>query len=260
MTWLELSFRSLTPHATTSRTLTLPKNQLKLRDILKNANDPQDLLFRDLKEFFEEHCQDANVFSEQLSALANLFSNRMQAFKSLLEGELRLPNASSEAFDELNKRASNVTGISGNLRLQAFCKKLTSYRGTVDETEELVSLAAGKPTTMWFDQDFDDARIGLQEFARQFRVLEAHANVADRQNLSNVFAFIQKDDVNGDVNISEFSVLESEKSEIDKIVSKLSSVIEEDGQLSRDIALAALYQLASKFNEDGDNDAKSNTA
>ena len=113
---------------------------------------------------------------------------------------------------------------------------------------------------MWFDQDFDDARIGLQEFARQFRVLEAHANVADRQNLSNVFAFIQKDDVNGDVKISEFSVLESEKTEIDKIVSKLSSVIEEDGQLSRDIALAALYQLASKFNEDGDDDTKSNTA
>ena len=247
-------------HATTSRTLTLPKNQLKLRDILKNANDPQDLLFRDLKGFFEEHCQNANVFSEQLSALANLFSNRMQAFKSLLEGELRLPNASSEAFDELNKRASNVTGISGNLRLQAFCKKLTSYRGTVDETEELVSLAAGKPTTMWFDQDFDDARIGLQEFARQFRVLEAHANVADRQNLSNVFAFIQKDDVNGDVKISEFSVLESEKTEINKIVSRLSSVIEEDGQLSRDVALAALYQLASKFNEDGDDDTKSNTA
>ena len=53
---------------------------------------------------------------------------------------------------------------------------------------------------------------------------------------------------------------ESEKTEINKIVSKLSSVIEEDGQLSRDLALAALYQLASKFNEDGDDDTKSNTA
>ncbi len=247
-------------HPTTSRTLTLPKNQLRLRDILKNANDPQDLLFRDLKGFFEDHLQNANIFSEQLASLANLFSTRMQGFKSLLESELRLPNSSSEAFDDLNVRASNVTGISGNLRLQAFCKKLALYRGSVEETEELVSLAAGKPTTMWFDQDFEDARIGLQDFVRQFRVLEAHANVADRQNLSNVFAFIQKDDVKGDVKISEFSVLESERPEVNKIVSKLSSVIEEDGPLSRDIALAVLHQLASKFNEDGDDDTKSNTA
>ena len=160
-----------------------------------------------------------------------------------------MPNNSGEALNELNDRAKNILGISGNMRLESFCKKLVTYRGTINDVEGVAALVSGKPTTMWFDQDFENAKVNLQEFAREFRVLEAHANLLDRPNLSNVFAILQKDDVSKAVQISEFSVLHSEQSKVEAMVAELRKTIDSGEDVSIDIQLAALFKLATEFNE-----------
>ena len=49
--------------------------------------------------------------------------------------------------------------------MKAFINRICHFEGTDENIESICSLATGKPTTMWYDQDVDDAKLEISNYA-----------------------------------------------------------------------------------------------
>lgn len=177
-------------HPWIQRTNNLSAKTKQLRDILKKANDPNQLLFDDLPKFFNASDDDENKVEkiiECLHELDKVYPDLVADINMSLQSYLKIKEDDFNPYSEINKRSEALFGKSGDYLLDAFIARLVKYDGSMNDAESLISLLAGnKPPKKWIDQDIIKAKQRIATYGFQFLEAEVNADVntsPDRQKV-----------------------------------------------------------------------------
>jgi len=138
----------------TKRTMRLSNTAIRVRDLLKNAKDPNQFLFSDIPVSMgaslecvnEQDCKRmAQAFQAGIQELVDAYPAMLQRLGEMTLAELQVPNLSTSALQELQERALNIRQVSGDFRLEAWIGRLSQFDGSLASIEGLASLAITKP-------------------------------------------------------------------------------------------------------------------
>ncbi|OUR79623.1 ATP-binding protein [Alphaproteobacteria bacterium 46_93_T64] len=240
----------------TMRTSYLSKNALRLRDIFKKANDPNQLIFNDLPtyseaqidQFSEEGMSNVvNAVKEGLAEIVGAYSSLLERFYQVLIYDLGVANTSSQSLFDLRERARNIRGVAGDFKLDAFAGRLANFEGTVEEIEGLASLTVSKPLNSWIDADADRAMIEIAKLSRQFNKAEAFAHIKGRKNKRSSIAIITSINGRSSPVVGEFDIGDADQASVQDAIVKLETVLSQDNGFRKEVVLAALAELSTRY-------------
>lgn len=239
----------------TKRTNTLSKATRKLRDLFKQAADPNKFLFDDLPAVVEidtgksSKTQARNIIeqvTEGLRELTQAYPKMLDKLQASMLEELQLSHASPETLAELRGRAENIRNIGGDFRLTAFIGRMTRFDGSRGNMEDIASLAVSKPARDWVDTDLDQAKIELADFSRRFVRLEAFASVegrpSKRESMAVILGLGRKRPM-----IKDFAITDSQRPLVDQVARVVESVLSTQDNQSSQVILAALARVSAKY-------------
>ena len=240
----------------TQKTMRLSKNAIQIRQIFKNAKDPNKFLFDDLPESLargEDIGSEASVYRiaksvhEGLEELCDAYPSLLHRMRDAMLEELQVPNVQSNSLLELRERAKNIKELTGDLRLDAFVSRLAEFDGRNEHVEGLVSLATSKPARDWADPDIDRATIELTDFAQKFVRAEAFARVKGRTDKRHAMAVVVG--INGRPTpiAGEFDVMDKDRAKVDRLVGLFEETLERDKAGKPNLVLAALAELSARY-------------
>ena len=183
------------------RTQRLTRDAIRIRRLLRNANDPNRLLFNDIPallgdadgadgEELDRAQRVTQYVRTGLAELSDAYPAMLGRLREILLSELQVPNASSAMLNELRGRAENVRELGGDHRLEAFIVRLVRLDGSDEAIEGLAGMAVNRPVHAWTDADVDRAGVELASMARQFVHVEAFARVKGRKAKRHAIAVI----------------------------------------------------------------------
>ena len=130
------------------RTQRLSANAKRLRQLFKQASDPNRLIFDAIPEALSDGSPSGgdealrritdNV-RDGLNELCTAYRTLLHRLRETLLNELEAPNASAATLAELRSRAENVRELGGDHRLEAFIMRLALFQGTDEDVESLAS-------------------------------------------------------------------------------------------------------------------------
>lgn len=184
------------------RTNELEPNTKQLRNILKQSNDPNKLLFDDLPRFFDAQDDDESKADKIINALQEMhqkYPDLVDIINKQLFVNLKLAQRNdninprdSNLFDIVNNRANAIWKKTGDPTLEPFITRLRNYRGTPSEAEGLVSiLANNKPSKNWIDQDIYKALQQLNTLSFNFLEAEINTNTPVSENRYKVSVILK---------------------------------------------------------------------
>ena len=158
-----------------------------LRQVVRNAREPDELLFKQLPEaigftaFSTETTTDAKAASNFFNTLQNVLSELEQAYdhllnwvEQLLVEAFTLPPTTEDLQAQLAGRAEPLLAVTVETDLKGFL--IHACSGGHDFTSWLEAIAtylAKKPPSAWIDTDKAQFEINLSQIARKFRHFEA---------------------------------------------------------------------------------------
>lgn len=148
-------------------------------NMLLRASDPVKTLFVDLPEVLGTGRDGKALVAKVGQVVEELTQAYPNALKTL-EVKMLARIDHTGTLADLQQRAQNVRGVSGDLKLEAFASRLQAYAGTDTDIESLAALAVSKPARDFSDHDLDHAAVQLAQWAFEFRRIEALASVKDR--------------------------------------------------------------------------------
>ena len=238
------------------RTQGLSANAKQVRQLFKQANDPNSLIFDDIPQRLSVgpnldrssilgHI--SNNVRSGLIELQGAYPAMLHRLRETLLAELQVPNASEALLAELRARAENVRQLSGDHRLEAFIVRLSHFYGSDQDMESIASMATNKPPPSWVDADIDRAAVALAEMAQDFIHLESFAHVKGRSDKRHAMAVTVG--MNGErATIQDvFDVTDLERLEVAQLIERMETALQESGAQSRNIILAALAELSARF-------------
>lgn len=238
------------------RTQHLSVNAKRLRQLFKQANDPNKLIFDDVPELMggsETEVLDGGALRaiservrEGLVELRQAYPSMLHRLRETLLAELQVPNASASLLAELRARADNIHRISGDHRLEAFVVRLAQFHGTDGDMESVASMAVNKPARDWVDADIDRATIELADMAQQFVRAEVFAHVKGRRNKRHAMAVVVGMGGRAKPVHDEFDVTDRERGQVDSLIEQLDNALKDSGEARRNVILAALAELSAK--------------
>lgn len=238
----------------TSRTQSLSPKTLKVREILKRASDPNKLLFDDLPKLTEPRADgsfDPNatavLLRDALAEMRAAYPKILEDLKDLMLRELDVRSQSEDAYQSLRDRADNIRHIGGDLRLEAFVGRLTQFHGTREDMEGLAGVAINKLPRDWNDSDREQAAVGLTELATNFLKTETMARVKGRKDGRHAMAVVMgKEDMPHSL-FEEIQVADVDWGDVETLAKNLDQALSEADQQRREVILAALIEVASKY-------------
>lgn len=250
-------FDSLVPW--TNRTQSLSSQTLRVREILKRASDPNKLLFDDLPRLTEplpdggfDPIATAVLLRDALAEMRAAYPKILNELKDLMLRELDVRSQSDAAFKDLRDRADNIRQIGGDLRLEAFVGRLTQFHGTREDIEGIAGVAVNKLPRDWNDGDREQAAVGLVELATLFLKTETLARVKGRRDRRHALAVVLSKENMPHSLFREFEVSDVDQHEVEHLAATLDRALGEADHHSREIILAALIEVASKYLNEGD--------
>ena len=240
----------------TGRTQRLSNIAKRLRQLFKQANDPNRLVFDDIPHVLGSrglNCSEdltrtvAQQVHDGLVELRRAYPAMLERMREVLLKELQVPNASPATLAELRERAENVRALSGDQRLEAFIVHIAQFEGTDQEIEGLMGMAVNKPSQAWVDSDIDRAEIGLAELAQKFLRAEAFARVKGRRDKRHAMAVIVGMDGRPTPIHDEFQVSDMDHREVNSLIDRVDRTLQESGEERRNIILAALAELSARY-------------
>ena len=242
----------------TQKTIRLSKNAIQIRQIFKNAKDPNKFLFDDLpgslargKDISSEASVRRIVKSvhEGLEELCEAYPTMLHRMRDVMLAELQVPNIQPSSLQELRERAKNIKELMGDLRLDAFVSRLAEFDGSDEHVEGLASLATSKPARDWTDPDIDRAAIELTAFAQKFVRSEAFARVKGRNDKRHAMAVVVG--INGRPTpvTGEFDIMDRDRAKVDRLVGLFEETLEKDNVGKPNLVLAALAELSARYLE-----------
>lgn len=242
--------------AWTKRTMRLSANAVHVRDLFKQAKDPNKFLFDDLpatlgEEFSLTTEQDlarlVTSVRDGLEELAGAYPAMIARLRDVMLAELRVPNASPQSLSELRDRAENIRQLAGDFRLESFVTRLAQFDGSDQGFEGIASLAANKPPRDWVDPDLDQSAIELADMAQKFIRTETYARVKGRPDKRQAMAVVIGLDGRPAPLFEEFDVAESERATVSVLIERVTAALEEAEPARRSVILAALAELTARY-------------
>ena len=238
------------------RTQRLSRNAKRIRQLFKQAKDPNRLIFDDIPQVLnnaqgvgeEEATQ--RISSQVRGGLMELrqaYPSMLNRLRETLLAELQVPNASPSMLAELRDRAENIRELGGDHRLEAFIVRLARFEGRDEDMESLAGMAVNKPPRDWVDPDIDSAAVELSEMAQRFVRAEAFARVKGRRDKRHAMAVVVGMEGRPTPVHAEFDVAEMDRSEIKSLIKHMDTALQESGEARRNIILAALAELSSRY-------------
>lgn len=238
----------------TSRTQSLSPQTLKVREILKRASDPNKLLFDDLPRLTEARADGsfdpsatAVLLRDALAEMRAAYPKVLDELKDLLLRELDVRSQGEEALKALRDRADNIRHIGGDLRLEAFVGRLTQFHGTREDIEGLAGVAVNRLPRDWNDSDRERAAVGLTELATAFLKTETMARVKGRKDGRHAMAVVVGKENMPHSLFEEIQVADVDWSGVETLANNLDQALREADQERREIILAALIEVTSKY-------------
>lgn len=239
-----------------SRTQQLSANAKQVRQLFKQANDPNKLIFDDIPKLFGDgadiHEGDAlhrivDHMREGLRELREAYSSMLHRLRETLLAELEVPNASPPMLAELRARAENIRQLGGDHRLEAFIVRLGQFQGSNDDMESMASMATSKPARNWVDSDIDRAAVELAQLAQQFIRAEVFAHVKGRPDKRHAMAVVVSMGGRPTPVHDEFDITDLERGKVDALIDQVEEALEHSGEKRRNIILAALAELSAQY-------------
>ena len=247
-------YDGVSPWAT--RTQRLSANAKRVRQLFKQANDPNKLLFDDIPHVLSDGVEAsdgatldriAGHMRAGLSELQEVYPAMLHRLREILLAELQVPHASPQMLEELRIRAGNIRQLGGDHRLEAFVVRLAQFGGTDEDMESLASMATNKPSRNWVDTDVDRASVELADLAQQFNRTEAFAHVKGRPDKRHAMAVVVgMDNGIGPVH-EEFDITDMERGRVDELISRVGEALDHSGEKQRNVILAALAELSARY-------------
>lgn len=244
------------------KTRQLSPNAIKLREMIKNANDPNKVLLDDLPNLFKEHEAALNKGDVQpiiqelevcLNELVEAYPKLVSTFRKQLMDELQIDAKGVFGLKEINMRAKQIMQVSGDFKLDAFAARLSTYKGDEADIEGLLSLAADKPVRDWIDLDVNRARLRVAELAHQFNHNEAYGRVHNREDYRQAVAFMVGIDGKPRTFVKEFTVKQPQQKQVKDLEAQIKSAVMKHRTLSADLILAALANVGAQILEATEN-------
>ena len=238
------------------RTQHLSANAKRLRQLFKQANDPNRLIFDEIPEAMSDGRDngaepDLDVVAERvrdsLTELRKAYASMLRRLREALLSELQIPNTSTSMLAELRARAENVRRLSGDHRLEAFIIRLVRFQGSNGDMESLTSLATNKPARQWVDADVERAAVELAILAQRFNRLEAFAHVKGRPDRRHAMAVVVGMSGRPEPLHDYFDVTDLDRSGVAELVARIEDALENSGEERRNIILASLAELSARY-------------
>ncbi len=239
-----------------TRTQRLSANAKRVRQLFKQANDPNKLLFDDIPHVLSDGVEASDAVTLErmvgymragLSELREAYPAMLHRLREILLDELQVPHASPQMLDELRTRAENIRQLGGDHRLEAFVVRLAQFHGTDGDMESLASMATNRPSRDWVDTDVDRASVELADLARQFNRAEVFAHVKGRPDKRHAMAVVVGMGGRPTPVHDEFDITDMERLRVDDLVKKVDEALSHSGEKQRNIILAALAELSARY-------------
>ena len=252
------------------RTQRLTHDAIRIRRLLRNANDPNRLLFNDIPALLGDGCgvdageadkahRAAQYVRAGLAELSDAYPGMLGRLREILLSELQVQNASPAMLDELRARAENVRELGGDHRLEAFIVRLVRFDGSDDAIEGLAGMAVNRPVHAWSDPDVDRAAVELANMARRFVHVEAFARVKGRKAKRHAIAVIVGIDGQPTPVHGEFQIADRDVKSVTSVVESMDAVLRQSDKPRREIVLAALAELSARYLRTGTTPARRRT-
>lgn len=246
------------------RTKQFDKKTTLLREALKRARDPHHLIFDEMTTIFDLNGEDSAGFSaleNSLIALQTAYPEMLKALKEALYSELQISidatlnkaDFNETDFNEIQARAESVHNSSGDFRIDALAARLKNYRGTQQDLEGILGLAANKPTYDWIDKDVERATIELASLCRGFKRAELFSHLKGKKSHRHSVAVISSFAGEDAINEASFEFLESDQAAIDQLKKTLDHTLNKaldkgsNNPNRPELVLAALAQLSEIY-------------
>ena len=238
------------------RTQRLSRSARQIRQLFKQAKDPNKLIFDDMPKQLanvnkHEGAYSANLLArlvrEGLVELSAAYPAMLSRLQATLLAELQVPNSAPSMLAELRDRAENIRDLGGDHRLEAFIMRLSRFEGTSGDMEGLAGMAVNKPIHNWVDPDIDKASVEIADMAQRFLRIEAFAHVKGRQDQRHSVAVVIGRAGPLKPFHDEFHVAEREMSSVDSVVGCLDSALQASGEVRRNVVLAALAEVSVRY-------------
>jgi len=247
----------------TKRTMRLSTNAVQVRDIFKQARDPNKFLFDDLPAILDNdkasqsNEDDINhvvsVVHEGLNELTQAYPSMLHRIRDIMLAELQVPNLSPQSLAELRERAENIRELAGDFRLDAFVGRLSQYDGSDAGFESVASLMANKPPRDWVDPDMDHAAIEIADMSQKFLRAETFTRVKGRPEKRQSMAVMVGIEGRPTPFLEEFDVVDTDRAAIDELIERVATTLDSVDTGSRSIILAALAELSARYMLSGNN-------
>jgi len=238
------------------RTNRLSTNALRVRALFKRASDPNKFLFDEIPSLMGETgtMTSADAIEqviarvrEGLHELVQAYSDALDRLQKMMLTELQVPNASSQALNELRARAENVRQLTGDFHLNAFVGRLSQFGGTETDMEGIASLATSKPPRDWVDADLDQAGVEIADLAQKFIRSEAYARVKGRPDKRQAMAVVVG--INGRPTpvAGEFAITDTDRGAVDDVIERVERALAGSDRQGRNIILAAFAEMSVRY-------------
>jgi hypothetical protein len=227
------------------RTSRLGPTAKEMRDMLLKASDPHKVLFVDLASLLNAADGKAYVkaLRSPLRELAGAYGKMLSEVEAKMYEAL---DASRDDLEALRERASSVSGVSGDLRLDAFATRLANFDGSRAALEGILSLAAEKPPRDWVDRHIDVAILELAKFARRFREAEAFVAVQGRKAHSEAIAVVIGAGSDTRMISRSFAISDRHRNTVEAKAKEVASMLEGQG-LGTEVLFAILAKAGMKL-------------
>ena len=237
------------------RTQRLSGNAKRVRQLFKQANDPNKLIFDDIPKVLndaqgadeEETIQIASRVREGLEELRQAYPAMLNRMKETLLAELQVPNGSPAMLAELRTRAENIRDLGGDHRLEAFIIRLARFEGRDEDMESLAGMAVNKPFRHWVDADIDRASVELAAMVQRFMRAETFARVKGRRDKRHAMAVVVGMDGRPTPLHDEFDIADLDRPKVRSLIELMDTTLRDSGEKQRNIILAALAELSAQY-------------
>jgi hypothetical protein len=234
------------------RTARLSSNAIQIRNLFKQAVDPNKFIFDDIPSVLgsvnavvEPEALVGRV-QEGLEELTEAYPAMLARLQHTMLAELHVPNSSSQALRDLRDRAENIRNLSGDFQLNAFVGRLSQFTGQERDLEGIASLMTNKPPRDWVDADLDQATLRVAQLAQEFIRSEAFARVKGRPDKRQAMSIVVGVDGRPTPVSGEFDVTPADRGEIDVIIARLEQALEAADQDRKNLILAALAEVSAR--------------
>jgi hypothetical protein len=240
----------------TKRTMRLSENALRIRNLFKQARDPNQFLFDDLPSLASASGLSTNedlkrIVGEMrhgLGELAHAYPSMLHGLRDTMLAELQVSSIGPKSLKGLRERAENIRQLAGDFHLDAFIGRLSQFNGSDESFEGIASLAANKPPRDWVDPDLDKAAMDIVDLSQQFLRAETFARVKGRRDKRQAIAVVIGMQGGRPTPIlEEFHVADTDRAAIEDVITRVTGALEQADTKRRNLILAALAEISARY-------------